>query len=56
MKQKSVFMKEEADAWYERNKFCINKKSLSNDPIFIALQNIGNPRIQLRSATLAYAA
>lgn len=41
MKQKSVFMKEEADAWYERNKFCINQKSLSNDPIFIALQNIG---------------
>lgn len=41
MKQKSVFMKEEADAWYERNKLCINQKSLSNDPIFTALQNIG---------------
>lgn len=42
MKQKNVFMKEEADAWYERNKFCINQKALSNDPIFIALQSIGN--------------
>ena len=40
MKQKNVFIKEEADAWYERNKLCINQKSLNNDQIFIALQNI----------------
>ena len=40
MKQKSVFMENEADAWYERNKLCINKKSVKNDPIFMALQSI----------------
>ncbi|ELM3615280.1 class I SAM-dependent methyltransferase [Aeromonas sobria] len=40
MKQKNIFMKEEADAWYERNKFYINEKSVENDPIFMALQSI----------------
>lgn len=40
MKQKNIFIKEEANAWYERNKFCINNKSANDDPIFIALQSI----------------
>ena len=42
MKQKSVFMAQEGNEWYERNKAAILDKSLTSDPIFKALHYLGS--------------
>lgn len=41
MQQKNVFMAQEGNEWYERNKVAILDKSLASDPIFKALQYLG---------------
>ena len=41
MNQKNVFMAQEGNEWYERNKAAILEKFLANDPIFKALVYLG---------------
>lgn len=41
MQQKNVFMAQEGNEWYERNKAAILEKSLASDPIFKALVYLG---------------
>ncbi|WP_226799020.1 hypothetical protein [Aeromonas simiae] len=41
MDQKNVFMSQEGNEWYERNKSAILGKTLERDPIFKALAYLG---------------
>ncbi|MFS1161537.1 methyltransferase domain-containing protein [Aeromonas salmonicida] len=41
MHQKNVFMAQEGNEWYKRNKTSILEKSLASDPIFKALEYLG---------------
>lgn len=42
MHQKNVFMAQEGNEWYKRNKTAILEKSLASDPIFKALEYLGS--------------